>query len=68
MPQDHLEEWDRTGDRREVPEGGTHAYRGLTHVDVQQRAIQYCKEIILQIKINKFEKEYQKNLSYFVRD
>ena len=31
---------------------GTYVYLWLTHVDVQQKSNQYCKAIILQLKIN----------------
>ena len=31
---------------------GTHAYLWLIHVDVWQKSTQYCKAIILQLKIN----------------
>ena len=32
-------------------------YLWLVHVDVWQKPTQYCKAIILQLKINKFKKE-----------
>ena len=35
---------------------GTYAYLLLIHVDVWQKPAQYCKAIILQLKINKFFK------------
>ena len=31
---------------------GTYAYLWLIHVDIWQKPTQYCKAIILQIKIN----------------
>ena len=38
---------------------GTHVYPWLIHVDVLQKASQYCKVIILQLKlINFFKKQY----------
>ena len=40
------------GVRRE----GTHVYLWLIHVDVWQKPTQYCKAIILQLKINKYKK------------
>jgi len=48
-----LKEWDEVGEvggrfKRE----GTYVYLWLIHVDVWQKPIQYCKEIILQLKIN----------------
>ena len=35
---------------------GTYVYLWLIHVDVWQKPTQYCKAIILQLKINKFKK------------
>ena len=35
----------------------SYVYLWLTHVDVWQKAIQYCKAIILQLKINKRKKQ-----------
>ena len=35
---------------------GTYVYLCLIHVDVWQRPRQYCKAIILQLKINAFRK------------
>ena len=35
---------------------GTYVYLRLIQVDVQQKSTQYCKAIILQLKINTFEK------------
>ena len=34
--------------------GVTYVYLWLTHIDVWQKPTQYCKAIILQLKINKF--------------
>ena len=36
---------------------GTHAHPWLICVDVWQRPTQYCKAIILQLKINKLKKK-----------
>ena len=36
--------------------GGAISTPGLIHVDVWQKPTQYCKAIILQLKINKFKK------------
>ena len=36
---------------------GTYVYLWLTHVDVWQRPTQYCKAIILQLKISKLKKK-----------
>ena len=33
---------------------GTYVYLRLIHIDVWQKPTQYCKAIILQLKINKF--------------
>ena len=49
----YLEEWNEEGDEREVQKGGDICiYLWLIHVDVQQKLTQYCKVIILQLKIN----------------
>ena len=44
----NLEGWERVGGGRE----GTYVYLWLTHVDVWQKSNQYCKAIILQLKLN----------------
>ena len=47
---------------REVQEGERNIFLCLIHVDVWKKSIQYCKAIILQLKINKFkEKEGSEN-------
>ena len=33
---------------------GTYVYLWLIHIDVRQKPTQYCKAIILQLKINNF--------------
>ena len=38
-------------------EEGTYVYLWLIHVDVWQKPTQYCKAIILQLKINKLKKK-----------
>ena len=43
---------------------GTYVYLWLIHVDVWQKPTQYCKAIILQLKINKFFKK-EKKLKHF---
>ena len=56
---DDLGGWDQVGGGREAQEEKDIyicTYLWLIHVDVWERAIQYCKEIILQVKINKFLK------------
>jgi len=45
------------GGGREVNGEGTYVYLWLIHVDVWQKPTNYCKAIILQLKINKFERE-----------
>ena len=54
MLYDKPEECDRVGQRfkREV----TYLYLWLMHVDILQKPTEYCKTIILQLKINKFLK------------
>ena len=42
---------------------GTYVYLWLIHADVWQKPIQYCKAIILQLKINKFKKKYTNRAS-----
>ena len=44
------EGWDGVEDGRE----GTYVYIWLMHVDIQQRSTQYCKAIILQLKLDEF--------------
>ena len=48
--------WDEVGCRREAHEGGTYVHQWLIHVNVWQKPAQYCKAIILQLKINTFKK------------
>ena len=36
---------------------GTYVYLWLIHVDAWQKPTQYCKAIVLQLKINKKEKQ-----------
>ena len=45
------------GGGRKVLRKGTYVYLWLIHVDVWQKPAQYCKVIILQLKINQFLKE-----------
>ena len=42
---DSLEGWD------EAQEGGTYMYLWLTHADLWWKPTQYCKVIILQLKV-----------------
>ena len=50
---DKLEEWDWEGDGREVQERGTYVYLWLIHVDILQKTAEFCKAIILQLKLKK---------------
>ena len=52
------EGWEGEGGGWEVQEGGTYVYQWLIHVDVWQKPTQYCKPIILQLKIS-FKKHKQ---------
>ena len=42
---------------------GTYVHLWLIHVDVWQKSNQYCKAIILQLKINKFIKRRYERVS-----
>ena len=53
---DHLEVGDGLWGGREVQEEGTCVHLGLIHVDAWQKPAQYCKALILQLKINVFFK------------
>ena len=48
---DNLEGWDGVGGR--FKKEGLYVYLWLIHVDIWQKPAQYCKEIILQLKIKK---------------
>ena len=54
MLYDKPEECDRVGQR--FKREGTYLYLWLMHVDILQKPTEYCKTIILQLKINKFLK------------
>ena len=57
MLHDDLEGWDGVGGSRgRFKRKGTSVYLWLIHADVWQKPTQYCKAIILQLKINKFLK------------
>ena len=45
--------------RGRIKRKGTCIYLWLIHVEVWQKPRQYCKEIILQFKINKFQKKIE---------
>ena len=51
---DNLEGWGGEGDEGCFKREETYVYLWLTHVDVWQKPTQYCKAIILQLKINTF--------------
>jgi len=42
---------------------GTYVHLWLIHVDVWQKSNQYCKAIILQLKINKYIKRRYERVS-----
>ena len=48
---DNSEGWVGEVIGRRVQDGGTHVYLWLIHVDVWQKPPQYCKVIILQLKL-----------------
>ena len=48
---DNTEGWGREGGGTGIQDGGTHVYLWLIHVDVWQKPPQYCKVIILQLKL-----------------
>ena len=52
-----LKSYQGGGGGREVQEGGD-IYLWMIHVDVWRKPTQYCKAIILQLKINKIFKSY----------
>ena len=51
---DNLEGWDRVEVGAKFKREGTCVYLWLIHADIWQRAMQNCKAIILQLKINNF--------------
>ena len=56
----NLEGLEAVGGGREVQEqGDVYIYLWPIHVDGWQKPTQYCKAIILQLKINKFLKKYE---------
>ena len=52
--QNNLERWDAEEVGGKFKREGTYAHLWLLHVDVWQKPTQYCKAIILQLKINNF--------------
>ena len=55
VPCDNLEASGGEEDGREVQEGGDILYLWLIHTDAWQKPTQYCKAIILQLKLNTFK-------------
>ena len=51
---DNLEGWNGREVGGSFRRDGTYAYLHMIHVDVWQKPTQYCKTIILQLKINSF--------------
>ena len=47
---------------REVQEGRAIVYLWLIHVDVWQKPTQYCKAIILQLKVNEIQIKKNKKI------
>ena len=65
-----LEGWDGVGGEREVQMEGTYVYlciHSTPHPEVWQKPTQYCKAIILQLKINKFKK-FCKAVFFFFKE
>ena len=56
MDCDCLEGWDEVRGGREVHEGGASVCLWLIHIDVWQKPTQYCKTIILKLKMNSLKK------------
>ena len=50
-------EWKERG---RLKKEGTYVYLWLIHVDAWQKPTQYCKAIVLQLKINKFKVQAKK--------
>ena len=49
---DNLEGWDGMESGREVEREGPCVFLWLVHADIGQKSTQYCKAIILHLKIN----------------
>ena len=62
MLSDDLEEWERVGGGRGVQEGGDMCIP--IHVDVWQKLAQYCKAIILPLKLNLKRRKEEKGLKH----
>ena len=59
---DNLEGWDGVGEGRRLKREGTYVYLWLIHVDIWQKPTQYCKAILLELKINKFFKKREREI------
>ena len=57
MLSDNPKGWDGVRNGKEIQREGTYVYLWLIHVDVWKKPTQYCKAIILQLKINKLKKK-----------
>ena len=53
--------WDGVGREREVQEGRPYVDLWLIHADIWQKPTQYCKTIILKLKVNKLTTKINKN-------
>ena len=49
---DNQDGWDVVRDGTDVQERGAYVYLWRIHIDIWQKPIQYCKTIVLQLKIN----------------
>ena len=58
MLSDNPKGWDGVRNGKEVQREGTYVYLWLIRVDVWQKPTQYCKAIILQLKINNIYSVY----------
>ena len=56
--------WDGVGGEREVQEGRPYVDLWMIHADIWQKPTQYCKTIILQLKVNKLRTKINKNKGY----
>ena len=65
---DNLEGWDGVRDGRRFKREETYVYLWQIHVDVWQKPTQYCKAIILQLRINLKYISFSKQLLLAYRD
>ena len=59
----NLEGWDGEGDGKKIQREGIYVYLWLIHVEVWQKATEFCKVIILQLK-NKYTLKKKKGYMY----